>query len=279
VSYTTSSASTHTIGASYGGSDDHAASSDPDGFNVTVNPPANTAPVVAAPTCLPEPSTVGQSVTCSASFTDDGLGGGLSCTVNFGDGTTLTGALSGDSTAGTCTATHTYTTADTFTVTVTVNDGELPGSNSTTHQVNPTGVIVDYGVVTVDTHGSSFENPSPWGMTIRIHTVVVKNFGTVTDGPARVSLVVKPDNPSSCPKPLVLPLRWRGLKLKPGKQANVSFLVVYRSCGDPSPPIDYWVTGTVLAPGDTKHDNDSKTVPLDAKPRPKPPWWWWCWCW
>jgi hypothetical protein len=141
---------------------------------------------------------------------------------------------------------------------------------------------IDYGVVTVDTHGSGFENPPPHGMRAEIYTVVVKNFGTVTDGPARVSLVVTPENPATCPKPvMVLPLGRTLVTLKPGEQANVSFLVLYRSCSDPSPAVDYQVTGTVLAPGDTCHGNDSKTVPQDARPRKQSPcWWWWpCGCW
>ena len=99
-------------------------------------PSPNTAPTVAPPSCVPEPSTVGQSVTCTATFTDDGQGGGLSCTVNFGDGTTIAGTVGGNSTSGTCTAIHTYTAAATRTVTVTVSDGTLSGSNNSTHQVN-----------------------------------------------------------------------------------------------------------------------------------------------
>jgi len=101
-------------------------------------PSANTPPTVATPSCSPEPSTVGQSVTCSASFTDDGLGGGpVTCTVNFGDATTVPGTVGGTPTSGTCTATHTYATANTFTVTVQVSDGTLPGSKTASHLVNP----------------------------------------------------------------------------------------------------------------------------------------------
>ena len=146
-----------------------------------------------------------------------------------------------------------------------------------------TGICaIDYRVVKVDTHGSGFENPPPHGMRAEIYTVVVENFGTVTDGPARVSLVVTPKNPAACPTPvMVLPLGRTLVTLKPGEQANVSFLVLYRSCSDPSPAVDYQVTGTVLAPGDTCHGNDSKTVPQDARPRKQSPcWWWWpCGCW
>ena len=134
---------------------------------------------------------------------------------------------------------------------------------------------IDYRVVTVDTHGEGFENPPPHGMRAEIYTVVVKNWGSVTDGPARVSLVVKPENPS-CPTPvMVLPLGRTLVTLKTGKQANVSFLVLYRSCSDPSPAVDYQVTGTVtvFAPGGTC--SDSKTVPLDVKPWK--PWWRWPW--
>jgi hypothetical protein len=137
---------------------------------------------------------------------------------------------------------------------------------------------VDYSVLAVNTYGSDFVNPPPHGMRAEIYTVVVKNVGTVTDGPARVSLVVTPENPS-CPMPLVLPLgwRWRSLTLRPGEQANVSFLVLYRSCGDPSPPVDYRLTGTVSAPDDGDSTNDSVWATQDAKPRRHCPWWWW-WC-
>ena len=137
---------------------------------------------------------------------------------------------------------------------------------------------VDYSVLAVNTYGSDFVNPPPHGMRAEIYTVVVKNVGTVTDGPARVSLVVTPENPS-CPMPLVLPLgwRWRSLTLRPGEQANVSFLVLYRSCGDPSPPVDYRLTGTVSAPDDGDSTNDSAWATQDAKPRRHCPWWWW-WC-
>jgi hypothetical protein len=87
----------------------------------------------------PEPPTVGQSVTC---------------TVNFGDGTTVAGTLTGTPTAGTCTATHTYTTANTFAVTVQISDGQLSGSNSSSHRANPTGVIV----VAIDIKPGSWPN-------------------------------------------------------------------------------------------------------------------------
>jgi hypothetical protein len=108
--------------------------------------PANAAPVVNTPSVTPEPSDEGQSVVASATFSDDGLGGGpITCSVDYDDGSgPLAGTVSGNATSGTCTGpAHTYADDDddvcsggVCNVSVTVSDGSLPGSNSSAHVVN-----------------------------------------------------------------------------------------------------------------------------------------------
>jgi len=94
----------------------------------------NVAPTVNTPIASPEPSTEGQSVTASATFSDPGHDAPFTCTVNYGDGS---GALAGTVTGSICTGpAHTYTTFGLYTVTISVTDKDGgTGSNTTTHKV------------------------------------------------------------------------------------------------------------------------------------------------
>ena len=112
-----------------------------DGFNPAVSDTArvnvaNAAPVVAAPTALPNPAAVGASVTVTASFTDQGTHDTHTATVNWGDSTSSTATVTEAPGAGAVAKAHAYTTAGTYTVTVTVNDGVDNGTNTTQVVVN-----------------------------------------------------------------------------------------------------------------------------------------------
>jgi len=99
---------------------------------VTIN---NVAPTVNTLSVSPEPSTEGQSVTASATFSDPGVNDApFTCTVNYGDGS---GALPGTVLANTCTGpAHVYTTAGSYPVTVAITDKDGgTGSKSTVHVV------------------------------------------------------------------------------------------------------------------------------------------------
>jgi hypothetical protein len=126
--------------------------------------------------------------------------------------------------------------------------------------------LVDYAVAAVDTYGPGFPNPPPRGMRAKIYSVVVENVGRVTDGPARVSLSVIPVTPT-CPRPMVvMPLRRPFVTLRPGEQAKVRFLVLYRSCASVGPGPEYTLTGGVSKPGDANPANDSAAASQDAWP-------------
>ena len=88
---------------------------------VTVNV-LNAKPSVNTPTVAPEPSTEGQSVTASATFSDAGVADTHTCTVDYGDG-------SGVQAATACTSpwtapSHTYPTYRTYTLTISVTDDD-----------------------------------------------------------------------------------------------------------------------------------------------------------
>lgn len=63
-------------------------------------------------------------VPVTASFTDPGTNDTHTCSVDFGDGTTVPGTVVEAAGAGTCTATHTYSTGGMKTITVTVTDDD-----------------------------------------------------------------------------------------------------------------------------------------------------------
>jgi PKD repeat protein len=95
---------------------------------------ASAAKSVSTPSCVPEPSKKKKSATCSASFADIKK---ATCTVDFGDGTTVPGVISATGKDdGICSASHVYTAKGTYTVTVTVSDEKGKSlSNSGSHQV------------------------------------------------------------------------------------------------------------------------------------------------
>jgi PKD repeat protein len=95
---------------------------------------ASAAKSVSTPSCVPEPSKKKNSATCSASFTDIKK---ATCTVDFGDGTTVPGAITTTGKDdGICSASHVYTAKGFYTVTVTVTDEKGNSlSNSGSHQV------------------------------------------------------------------------------------------------------------------------------------------------
>jgi hypothetical protein len=118
----------------------------------------------------------------------------------------------------------------------------------------------------------SFTNAPRFGFHLAIYSVTVKNVGTVRDGPASLTLQFTRVNPT-CPAPIVFPLSY-SLTLNPGGHATRLFLVIFRSCGDPSPAVDYIATARVTAPGDSNPANDTQTGTVDARRRPGH-WGWW----
>ncbi len=95
----------------------------------------NVAPVVNAPIVSPEPSTEGQPVTASATFSDPGVGDApFTCTVDYGDGS---GVAPGTVSGAVCTGpAHTYATFGSYTISVTVIDKDGgAGTNSAVHIV------------------------------------------------------------------------------------------------------------------------------------------------
>jgi PKD repeat protein len=96
---------------------------------------ASAAKSVSTASCVPEPSKKKKSATCSASFTDFKK---ATCTVNFGDGTTVPGVITETGKDdGICSASHVYTAKGFYTVTVTVTDEKGKSqSNSGSHRVN-----------------------------------------------------------------------------------------------------------------------------------------------
>ncbi len=103
-----------------------------DTATVTVN---NVAPTVNTPGVSPEPSTEGNSVVASATFSDPGVSDApFTCSVNYGDGSgNLAGSVSGNICTGPA---HTYVTFGSYTVSVSVTDKDGgTGSASKTHAV------------------------------------------------------------------------------------------------------------------------------------------------
>lgn len=112
--------------------DDDDGGSTIDSTTVTVE---NVAPTLNTPSVAPSPSTEGESVTASATFSDPGSDDTHSCTVDYGDGT---GAQGGTVSGNTCTGpAHTYTDDGTFTVAISVEDDDGGSvSETVSHSVN-----------------------------------------------------------------------------------------------------------------------------------------------
>ena len=145
----------------------------------------------------------------------------------------------------------------------------VPAATPTPTPTPPPGVI-DYGVVHLVPPGSSFSLGRS-GLHLSIYNAVVKNFGTVRDGPASLTLNVNPVNPS-CHAPVVFPAS-SSVTLNPGSQTARLFAVLFFSCDDPSPSPDYIVTAKVSAPGDSNPANDTATATVDVR-KPQGSWWW-----
>jgi Big-like domain-containing protein/PKD domain-containing protein len=94
-------------------------------FTITVNK-VNDAPVVNSFTSAGAPNAVGTSVAATGNFTDVDFGDSppdvLSATINWGDGATTAGAISGSGTTRTVDGSHTYTAPGVYTLTLTVTD-------------------------------------------------------------------------------------------------------------------------------------------------------------
>jgi hypothetical protein len=117
----------------------------------------------------------------------------------------------------------------------------------------------------------SFANPLLFKTAV--YTAIVKNFGTVRDGPALLSLQVSNMN-GSCRGAFVLPFSPQSITLKPGQQTQRQWLVLFFPCGDPSPNVDYVVTAGVSASGDSKPGNDALSATVDILKRQWRGWPW-----
>jgi hypothetical protein len=133
--------------------------------------------------------------------------------------------------------------------------------------------VIDYGVTKLAPPKLSFADPLLFH--VAVYTAKVKNFGTVRDGPALLSLEVDNVN-SSCPPAFVLPGSPYPVRLKPGRSVTLPFFVVFFRCKNPSPALDYLVTAQVTAPGDINPDNDTRTATVDVRKRFP---WFWFWFW
>ncbi len=105
----------------------------------------NLPPVVSAPAVSPAPSAEGTAVTAIAGFSDGGVNGPYTCSVNYGDGSgALAGAVSGNVCNG---PTHSYDDNGAYQVTVVVRDRDgLSGSANQTHQVTNVAPMAVFAV-------------------------------------------------------------------------------------------------------------------------------------
>lgn len=97
-------------------------------FQLTVT---NVAPAVAAIVGPVVPAAIGESVACSAAFSDAGILDTHAATWNWGDGTTSTGTVTETNGSGSVTGTHTYTQPYVYIVTLTVTDNDGGQGSST----------------------------------------------------------------------------------------------------------------------------------------------------
>jgi hypothetical protein len=127
---------------------------------------------------------------------------------------------------------------------------------------------IDFGMTNLLAAPQSFANPWPSGVKLAVFAATADNAGT-QPSPASLSLQLIRMN-LTCPAPLVLPISPYSLTLDPGDQALRAWLVIFRRCGDPSPPVDYVAAATVAAPGDGNLRNNTVTSTIDVKQRR---WW------
>jgi hypothetical protein len=126
---------------------------------------------------------------------------------------------------------------------------------------------VDYGVVNLVPPSLSLVNPRLFRFQFGVFTATAESLGAPPDGPASLSLRLDRVN-RTCPAPFVLPISPYSLTLDSGDHAQRAWLVLFRRCGDPSPPVDYIATAAVSAPGDSNPDNDALSTPIDVQ-RPR----------
>jgi hypothetical protein len=154
----------------------------------------------------------------------------------------------------------------TTTLTVTVIPAVTPTPSPTpspTPTVTPTPGVVDYGVTSLVPSQTSFRNPRFF--ELRLYTANVRNFGTVRNGPASLSLQFQRLNPT-CPAPLAVPFFPYSLTLNPGAQTSRMWVVFFFHCGQASNgTTDFIATARVSAPGDSNPANNTKTGTVDVR--------------
>ena len=92
-------------------------------FPLRSNAPANVAPALGAITAPTDPKAVNTSINVSAGFTDADTDDTHTATIDWGDGTSSTGAVTEANGSGTVGGGHAYSAAGVYTVSVTVTDG------------------------------------------------------------------------------------------------------------------------------------------------------------
>ena len=166
------------------------------GSNSVIHTVNNVLPAVNTPAVSPSPPHEGESVVFSASFTDPGVNDSHTCVVEYGDGSTGTGTVSGTICSG---PGHTYVDNGDYTVTIYVCDDDrfyrFCGNSSIVQTVNnvapsiewlevgPTLVLVDTEV----TLSADFTDPGrdihaaiiDWGDGV-VETISVVGHGSGT---------------------------------------------------------------------------------------------------
>ena len=122
---------------------------------------------------------------------------------------------------------------------------------------------IDYGVTSLLPSQTSFRNPRLFELTL--YTATVKNFKTLRDGPAALSLVFMGLNPT-CPAPVVVPFSPYSLSLRPGAQTSRTWIVLFFHCGNASNGTTDFVAGaSVTVPGDSNPANNTKLATVDVR--------------
>ncbi|HJX61434.1 MAG TPA: thrombospondin type 3 repeat-containing protein [Dehalococcoidia bacterium] len=124
---------------------------------------------------------------------------------------------------------------------------------------------IDYGVVNLVPPSLSFANPGRFGFKVAVFTATAENLGTQARS-ASLSLRLDRVN-RTCRAPFVFPISRYSLALEPGDHAQRAWLVLFRSCDNPSPPVDYIATAAVSAPGDSNPTNDALSATVNVRRR------------
>ncbi len=189
----------HKIDASYGGSSVHAASSDPDGYGLTVNPRRTQTTV----SCSPNPADGGSTVTCTATVTDtdpDGTPSTPQGTVSFsssGTGTFSSSSCTLDL-SGQCSVQYTPAAGSDGTHTITASYGGSTvhdTSNGTTDlAVDDTAPTISHTVGTPQYPSGCTDHPDCFvtgGTTLSV-SVTDPTVNGVTSGLASCTVTVTP---------------------------------------------------------------------------------------